>query len=192
MSDIKRINELIQDNVLVHPSRSPYQNGKSSIVLNEGSQYAVTIHHVPTDTIAFKADFFPDVRKFFKCSKKECKRADFVIITNYDNSMGYIIFIEMKGGKGSSDIQIQHQLRGAKCIVDYCRSLVNEFWNDSEFLDSDDYKQCFVSIKDVRVNKKPTRERSRHPNNSPIHMLKIFSPGKKPIYFNELIGKPRI
>ena len=159
MSDFDILRDLIHDAAL---AAVEYKYGKKIIVLEEpGNQqqsaYSLKLHNVPDDVIAFKVDAFPAPKKIFKNDKGECKRADFVVITNGDKA-NWIVHIEMKGGNTGSEKEIEQQLRGARCLVAYCRAIGREFWQEPNFLKEKNYQQRFVSVKNIWISKKPTRQ----------------------------------
>ncbi len=126
-----------------------------------------------------KRDAFSSPSTIFSNNRGECKRADFVIIANIQmkRTRNLIIFIEMKKGKGGSEQEIIQLLKGAWCVIDYCRSIGQKFWKQESFLNPNDYDYRFVSIRDIAINKKPTRSSSPDgSHNSPEQMLKINSP----------------
>ena len=52
------------------------------------------------------------------------------------------------------------------------------------------YQQLFVSVKEIGVNKQPTRRRNRPGlHDTPRSMLKIVAPGKSEVRFRRLIGR---
>ncbi len=123
--------------------------------------------------------------RFFNGSKGECKRADFIIITDSD-SKKIILCIEMKSGKGGAQEDVIRQLTGAQCFIAYCREIGKAFWNQKNFLTG--YVYRFVSIRDISISKKPTRlsHATGDTHDSPEKMLKIFSP--KYLQFKLLAG----
>ncbi len=167
---------------------------KKIIVLEEpGNQqqsaYSLKIRNVPDDIIAFKADAFPPPNNIFKNSKGECKRADYVVIAS-DDRANWIVHIEMKSGKGDSEKEVEQQLRGAQCLVAYCRAIGQEFWQEPAFLEKKNYQQRFVIVKNIRVAKRPTLiepKSGRH--DRPEHMLKINAPANSNLQFKRLVGK---
>ena len=190
MSHIDILKSLIHDKALVHP-RSDTHN-QYSIILSEGSKskpnnYSITLRDVPLNTIAFKADSFPVPQQFFKCTRGICKRADFVVIVD-DKNDKWIIYIEMKRSELLDLIEIEQQLRGAKCLVEYCRSIGQEFWSDKKFLDFS-YHQRFVCIQITSLNIRSSRA-MRGTNilyDTPEDMFKTpVSPGGS-VFFNQLI-----
>jgi hypothetical protein len=185
MSDISILKEMIKDTATV-PLKDD-QHGKKQVILEEPppADYSVTIYGMPDDdqTIIIKADAFPAPQDIFANSKSECKRADFVIISD-TGSKKVIVYIEMKAGKGHTEKEIIHQLNGAKCLIAYCREIGQSFWNHNNFLK--DYEYRFVSIRKISISKKPTRLPSRTiVHDRPDQMLKITSP--KGLQFNKII-----
>ena len=130
IADFKVLRDLIRDDALAS-IQYPYE--KKVVVLKEpGSQrqpeYSLKIRNVPDDIIAFRADAFPAPKSIFKNNKGECKRADFIIIAHnhkaiaHNHKANWIIYIEMKSGKAGSANEVIQQLRGAQCLVAYCRA----------------------------------------------------------------------
>ena len=141
---------------------------------------------MPDDTVAIKADAFPPPA--FKGSRGERKRADFVVFS-WTPGENWIIYVEMKGGKAGSEEDIVHQLMGAQCVVGYCRAVGRAFWERGpDFLAEHDYQQRFVSVKEIGVDKRPTRGSTRGArHDTPRNMRKIVAPGRGKIRFRKLI-----
>ena len=190
MFDFDILQDLIQDDALASVED---EYDKKIIVLEEpGNQqqpaYTLKIRNVPDDIIAFKADAFPPPKKIFKNSKGECKRADYVVIAS-DDRANWIVHIEMKSGKGDSEKEVEQQLRGAQCLVAYCRAIGQEFWQEPEFLEKKNYQQRFISIKNIKIAKRETRlgsESGQH--DIPERMLKISAPTNGTLEFRRLVG----
>ena len=192
MSDFDILRDLIRDEALASVED---EYGKEIIVLEEpGNQqqsaYSLKIRNVPDDFIAFKIDAFPAPKKIFKNDKGECKRADFVIIAS-DNKVNWIVHIEMKGGNTGSGKEIKQQLRGALCLVTYCRAIGQEFWQEPKFLEQKNYQQRFISVKNIGIQKKPIWIPPKSGwHDTPENMLKINAPTRGILQFNRLVGKP--
>ncbi len=94
MSDMEILSELILESALI-PHENEY--GKPVIKLQEaGAKGSVSfIRKIPLDAIVIKADEFPAPKKFFKGDKGECKRADFIIISEEKK---VILYVELKAG----------------------------------------------------------------------------------------------
>ncbi|CAB5506518.1 hypothetical protein BTHERMOSOX_803 [Bathymodiolus thermophilus thioautotrophic gill symbiont] len=163
MNDLSLLQELFGEK-LIKSEIGDY--GKSCIKLEEDkSEYSVTIQHTPEDIVAIKADSFPDLREFFNCSSHtgQCKRADFVIIANKK-----LIFIELSSSKKINKEVIQ-QLKGAQCVIEYCQSIGENFYDHSFFKD---YQSYFVSISHIGTHKRPSRS-AKINNDSLDRLLKI-------------------
>ena len=194
ISDLDILRRLIRAEILASVEDN---YGKQVLVLketrNQQTAYAVRVHNVPDDTIAFKADKFPAPEMVFKGDKGECKRADFIIITSTPKR-NWIVYIEIKRGQSASHEEVAQQLKGAKCLVSYCRAIGQAFWQAPDFLNEDNYQQRFVSVKNIdgkkiSVNKRPTRmSRESSLHDSPDKMLKINAPGNNRLQFHQLIG----
>lgn len=191
MSDFDILRDLIRDTALASVE---YEYRKKIIVLEEpGNQqqsaYSLQIHNVPDDVIAFKVDAFPAPKEIFKNDKGECKRADFVVIAS-GNKANWIVHIEMKGGNTGSGKEIEQQLRGARCLVAYCRAIGREFWQEPNFLEEKKYQQRFVSVKNIRISKRPIQiEPKSGLHDTPENMLKLNGAANGKLQFNELVGK---
>ena len=191
MYDFDILQDLIKTEAL---ASTEYEYNKKIIVLEEpGNQtqsaYSLKIRNVPDDIIAFKADAFPPPDKIFKSSKGECKRADYVVIAS-DDRANWIVHIEMKSGKGDPENEVAQQLRGAQCLVAYCRAIGQEFWQEPEFLEKKNYQQRFISIKNIGVAKRPTLiEPKFGQHDMPERMLKINAPANSNLQFKRLVGK---
>lgn len=171
MTDIDILYELIKDTARVSLED---HYGKKRVTLTEAQQThsSITIFNVPDDSIVIKADAFVEPKAVFKNSRGECKRADYVMITDTGEEK-FIVYIEMKSGKGDNP-QIIQQLKGAACFVAYCREIGLSFWNEREFLSG--YTSRYVSVVKTSINKRPTRETLRPGlHDSPENMLKIQS-----------------
>lgn len=192
MSDFDILRDLIRDAVLASVE---YEYKKKTIVLEEPgdqqqSAYSLKIRNVPDAFIAFKVDAFPAPKNIFKDDKGECKRADFVIIAS-DDKVNWIVHIEMKGGNTGLRKEIVQQLRGARCLVAYCRAIGREFWQEPNFLEEKNYHQRFVSVKNIWIPKRSTRlgpKSGQH--DTPEKMLKINGVANGRLQFNKLVGKP--
>lgn len=187
MSDIAILKEMIQETAKVPLMEDSY--GKKKVILREPDlpNCFVTIHGMPNDdqVIIIKADNFTSPESIFCGSKGECKRADFVIIADTGKKK-VILCIEMKAKATTSpEWKIIQQLKGTKCFVAYCQKIGKEFWSAKQFLDA--YVYRFVTIRNINIHKKPTREAINDEHDRPEKMLKISSPHH--IQFNFLIGK---
>ncbi|MDE2644246.1 MAG: hypothetical protein OXI05_00195, partial [Bacteroidota bacterium] len=163
--DLAVFQELIKGEALVTVEKDPYD--KNFLELNElgegGSPgYKIIIRDTPEDTIAIKSDMFPSPEMIFRGDRGECKRADFVIVAR-DGEKNWIIYIEMKKGQPRSVREVRQQLQGSKCFIDYCRAVGQVFWGERGFLK--DYQQRYVCVKNIGLDKRPTRE----PGNLPLH-----------------------
>ena len=185
MSDIAILKEMLKDSVTVTLERNPHNSVKKQVTLQE-SDYAVTIAGMPdeAEVIVIKTDAFISPNAVFQNSKHECKRADFVIIANTNNHK-VIICIELKArSTTSTETAVIQQLQGAKCFVTYCQEIGKVFWKDNSFLD--DYNYRYVSIRNIGISLKPSRNKKELIHDKPEKMLKISSPHH--LQFNYLTG----
>ncbi|MEH2319784.1 hypothetical protein [Nostoc sp.] len=184
LTDIAILKEIIKETATVLLEHDGY--GKNKVILREPppANYDVTIYGMPDDDeVIINADKFKSPDTVFKGNRGECKRADFVIVADTENKK-IILCIEMKGGKGGSETEIIQQLKGAQCFVAYGQKIGKEFWAQKNFLNT--YVYRFVTIRNINIHKKPTREKITDDHDSPERMLKISSPNY--LQFNRLIG----
>ena len=185
MSDIAILKEMIKETATV-PLEDHHNKKQVKLIEPDIPNCFVTIHGMPhhDEVIIIKADDFKSPDTVFTGSKGECKRADFVIVA--DTGKKKVIFcIEMKAKtRTSTEKKIIEQLKGAKCFVAYCQKIGKEFWGQPKFLDS--YVYRFVTIRNINLDKRSTREEITDTHVSPERMLKISSP--KGLQFNRLIG----
>ena len=134
MNDIEILQEMFSSR-----SRVQLQQGQGkppSVKLTDRqANTTVEIARLPQDSIVIRADLFEFRHPVFAGSKDERRRADFVIVSS-EGTRKWIIFIEIKEGEINEQRKnrVIAQLRGAQCIVDYCKSVGREFWAEKGFL----------------------------------------------------------
>jgi hypothetical protein len=127
MDDFELLQQLFGDK-LIQAEEGNY--GKPQLILQEKG-YSICIKNVPENVVAIKTDSFPDLRHFFHCSGDvgQCKRADFVVISNDKK----LIFIELSTTNKQTK-EVEQQLQGAQCVIEYCRSIGEKFYQCDSFL----------------------------------------------------------
>lgn len=181
MPHLELLKELIHPNAVVNLKHN--ENGKSSVDLEEPREYKIRINNLPSNSMVFKTDRFPSPDTIFNCSKGECKRADFVIVTDEGNQK-YIFFIELKSkSKTSTTKEVTQQFLGSQSVLKYTKEIGKLFWKETAFLEG--FECRFIVLVDLKIDKKRTRnkkENSRHNNANNFLQLS----GKHSIQFNEL------
>jgi len=76
-----------------------------------------------------------------------------VVIISNDAGKKWIIYIELKQGKNGARIQIIKQLEGAMCFIEYCQLIGQTFFGKFDFLNTKEYQQRYVSVKNIGMNK---------------------------------------
>ncbi|MBF0294012.1 MAG: hypothetical protein HQL96_02395 [Magnetococcales bacterium] len=142
----------------------------SKIKLKEENSYAVTIADLPSDAIIIKTDSFPAPLGCFQNTRGECKRADYILISE---TKKVILFIELKGNKEDGSTIIK-QLKGALCVAAYFREIGKQFWDKKDFLDG--YKNRFIGITEISISKRTSIVKQEKLHDSPQKFLKISSP----------------
>lgn len=184
MNDIEILKEMLNCNI-----RVPLQQQTGSLPSVELIDKCTTVEikGLPHDSIVIKAEDFKDPPTVFQGSKGEGRRADFVIVSN-DGIKKWIVCIEVKRGRRIRRNRVIAQLRGARCIMDYCKSIGREFWSAKGFLKGYEYR--FVGIARLNIQIQPTRSGAsggpsrRNLHNRPEAFLRIL--GRQSLYFNEL------
>ena len=151
MNDIEILQEM-----LIPQARIPLQQEQGRLFVeltDKQAKTTVVIKELPHDSIVIKTDVFELRRAFFAGSKDERRRADFVIVSN-DDTKKWIICIKTKKGRIEKS-EVIAQLRGARCVMDYCKSIGKEFWTAKGFLEGYEYR--FVGIAHINVPKQPTQ-----------------------------------
>ncbi len=180
MADMDILFQMIQKSALV---QSQEKYGKLCVTLSEpqAPDSSTIIRNLPDDAMVIKIDVFPSPDRIFKGKKGECKRADYVIISEEKKC---IVYIEMKRTKDGWR-QIVQQLLGAQCFIRYCQAIGNGFWNEKHFLYG--YKSRFISIGHTSIPKRKTRiTRNIKPHDTPGKAMKIDWPHH--LQFNQLAG----
>jgi hypothetical protein len=192
MSDFSILNKILNTKATISLEKGMY--GKLHAILHEPESidhkgYSVLINNIPENSIVINADQFPSPNAIFNSGEGICKRADFIIIScAYINkhNKNFIMFIEMKKGKGGSEGSIIKQLKGTQCLLSYCKEIGKLFFNKEDFLSAKKYEYRFISIRDIGINKKTTVTKfNNKQHNHPEDMLKISSPHN--LYFKQLI-----
>lgn len=179
MSAVYLLQEIISEDAVI-----PLNQDKKSVDLSE-NETTFTIGNLPADSIAIKADEFPAPESFFKGTKGENKRADFIIIS--ETSTGkWVVYIEMKEEAKHPNKKIIQQLKGAQCVIAYCRSVAEKFHGKTKFLDEKQYESRFISIKSASVPKKPSIHPRAKVHDAPERMLRLNY--QKRFQFNRLVG----
>ena len=189
MDDLNLLRELLKDEVLA-PTEDTQTNKKALVLPEPGSQsYELRIIGAPYDTIAFKADAFPPCY-VFRGNRGERKRADYVIVAN-DDDRYWIVYVEMKSGGDGLAADTIAQLRGAHCLVAYCRAIGREFWGENGFLEESKYHEHFVSVKNIGASKKPSWPPKKPKNDRPETMWRFRNPPGSALRFMELVEGKR-
>ena len=191
MSDQDLLRSLLKDDVLA--SVEDASKNKKNVILQEpdGSPYDLKIIAAPRATIAFKVDAFPAPCGFFRGTRKERKRADYVVIAE-DVNRSWIVYIEMKRGTDGSKRDIVAKLRGARCVVAYCRAIGRDFWQQRRFLDANSYEERFVSVRRIQTsNKEPSWPTTKPRNDRPETLWTFSRPPRGILRFKELIEGKR-
>src|SRR5690554_1043540 len=114
------LNQMIKKEALLELTKN-YEKFTAVLTEPKDKDSRVEIRGVPENTIVIKLDSFPDTRTLFNGSRGECKRADYIIISDY-NGKKRILFIEMKKTK-AQEKDLVKQLKGAACVISYCKEV---------------------------------------------------------------------
>lgn len=181
MSKLDIIRSLIKENATVDTIKE-YSYHKCILDESE-SDYFVEILNIPDNAIIIKSDAFVSPNTFFKGSKMECKRADYIIVV--DDPEPQILFIELKrSGKSATNQEIIAQLKGAYCLLKYCENIVSEFWKENDIFS--DFIMRYYVFYYRSINKKMAFEkRAGKDNLTPENARKI---SERKIQFRRLIS----
>ena len=178
MDAVKALNRLIHDG-----ARVLMEKEKNSFRLpEEESNYEFIVNNCPNDTMVIKCDDkFPQPGDLFKGEKGECKRADYIIISSEKK---VVIIMELKRSTKSTGTRdaIAAKMKGAKCIIDYCESIISSFWGDRDVFKG--YKKKYF-LCTLNTQKRPFNDGTIPiKNDSPDKFTKLSG---KTVLFNKLI-----
>lgn len=179
MDDGQILIEMLRKDALIEHCE---EYGRALVKLEEPGlpDSVAVVRNIPQDAIVIKTDLFPAPLQFFKGSKNENKRADFMIISP---SKKVVLYIELKAGKKEYSF-IEKQLKGAACVFAYCKETGQRFWDSDHFLEG--YKHRFIGIIKTSLNIRPSRGKKNEASvhNSPQNFLKETAPHN--LRFNKL------
>lgn len=129
------------------------KGGSKSVVLKEpqNPRTKVEILGMPPDSVVIKTDMFGSPDSLLNDKMGIRKRADYAIISAKRKC---ILYVEMKKSNKKRK-HIVSQLRGAKCVVAYCREVGRIFWNEESFLLG--YQDRYISVGHTSTQYKKTR-----------------------------------
>ena len=159
MSDMDILNEMFQPEVRVQKEQDAHSK-KWNVILREPNMQdsKMTVNNIPSDAVIVKAESFFAVivennsltkRPFFVGDRGECKRADFIMISEKEK---VAIFIEMKRDKAGG-VGVIKQLAGAACLFAYCQKIGELFWEKQDFLKG--YTHLYIGVGHTSISKKP-------------------------------------
>jgi hypothetical protein len=182
MTDTEILYQLFKPSVRL--STSINGRGHNEVILVEPSQESsdIKICRLPHDAIVVNVDKFEGPNHVFNCNTGVCKRADYAIISESYRS---ILYIELKSGS-CLHADVVNQLTGAKCFIRYCREIVHQYWNNTNFMDG--YSERFVSFVNISAAQRPICKSSTPIHDSPSKYMKIKSPDRGFQHFNKLVG----
>ena len=156
--DHKILSELISNNVEIPLISLPNSSNEVTLTENiDNTSYCIKIKGLPKETFILKADEFPALLNFFKGLQGECKRADYIILTNIKNKK-IVILLELKSGNPDNK-DIITQLKGAFCLYKYLQKIGQVFWGYTNFLI--DYEIKFAVIKEIPQKIKLKKQSSK-------------------------------
>jgi len=160
MDRLKILKELIADESTVELVED---YSKYKCVLNESaSDYCVEICNIPMNAIVIKVDNFNSPNGFFRNSKMECKRADFIIVVEEPEPQ--VLFIELKrSGRSSTSKEIIAQLKGAYCAFSYCEKIISEFWSSENIFEG--FEKRYYVFYSIPITKSMTYEKPKGKDN---------------------------
>ena len=185
MNDIQILQEMLSPDAQVLLQQG---QGRPSVELTDPkSKSTVKIKGVPPESIVIRSEIFEEPLTIFNGTKGERKRADFVIVSNDENSKKWIVCIETQESNSKKALKIAQQLKGACCFIRYCKSIGKSFWNSEKFLDGYEYR--FVSIVEINPNRSKRRMQPFYSktelHNRPEDFKKISQ--RNEIHFGKLI-----
>ncbi|WP_237222696.1 hypothetical protein [Rothia nasimurium] len=177
------IYQLMGEDALVKIKIDDYEKTEVELLEPQDADSRIKIRNLPQDAIVINADMFPSPKGFFRNTRSECKRADFIII--YPTKK-LVIFIELKKGKKEKEF-LTNQLKGAESVADYICSILENFWGKQ--FSFKDFDKLFYAFIDVNVKKTQTRYKGRDSrksqNTTADNFEKLY--GCRTIQFDRLV-----
>ncbi|MCL1791775.1 MAG: hypothetical protein FWG40_10615 [Peptococcaceae bacterium] len=169
MEAIEAMKKLVKESATVATEAYSYGDDRCCCVLvEEGSDYKVTVNNIPGGILVLKCDKFPNTKNFFRGARNECKLADYVILSGADQ---VILIIELKRSNNSSNKHdIVAQLKGAKCLLDYCASLIDAYLSEKDIFR--DYQFRYYKWT-AQPRKRAFREKEKGKNDRPEQFRKV-------------------
>lgn len=186
MSDTNILRRMLHKSAVIALENSHQNKKKVRLVESSCPTSFVVIENIPYDTIIINLDDSFKNSDLFASSQGECKRADYILISE---SVKKVLFIEMKNTKIKDGWGgITKQLKGSKCVFEYLQVIAREFFEQQNFLSQ--YQSHFVGMRHTSIPKRRTKQ-SRGSNKetrgkTPENFLMIS--GSKTIQFNMLFG----
>ncbi|MCL1875103.1 MAG: hypothetical protein FWF87_02440 [Synergistaceae bacterium] len=147
----------------------------------------IEVRGVPENSILLKMNCYKEPIATFKSTKGECKRCDYVILTQYENTM-HVIYIEMKSWELKKP-DIICQFKGAFCFMSYSNVIAEKFHNARI---SSAPQERYVVLYANRNNKtslfpKPVQNNHSFPENAMYFPVGSKKTKKGFVYLRELI-----
>lgn len=179
MHSIELVKQLLKDDVIIQPTPTKSNQNYTYKLSEPDSDYTLEIKGVPLNSVIIKCDKFPSTSNFFDSKNNECKRSDYVIISQEDK---LIIIIELKRSKNSSSYQdVIAQLKGATCIVKYCELLIEEFLKRKKIFSQ--YKYRYIKFQ-AKIQKRSFNNKNNPLNDTPEKMKTLYDSST---YYKKLI-----
>lgn len=161
---------------------------KNKVILKEtnGVTYYIELKQIPTKFILIKPENLDFLSKNITGSNGEKQISDYILISESAEGK-WIVYIEMK--RGNAEVKkIRNQLIGSKCFIDYCKSLVNFFYEgEQHFKDFEErYVYLNTKIEEQSIQKTTTVPPNHRLNDNPSDFLPIE--GGNGVYFRKLLG----
>ncbi len=157
-------------------------SGQGVAILKENdpsNPYEIELKGLPADSLLVKIDRFKEKTHFLNGRNGIARRADFAIVND-----DAIVFIELKSGKIQRTV-VERQLHGAQCVMDYCASIGNRFFNDPNFLNPAINNQHLVLL---HIGRSINKRRSITVNNQRSnHLFKMIKCGSS-VQYRELVN----
>jgi len=193
-SDIDIVSKLFRKAIVIGSKKSKLSGftPPNYVKLIDNLGLEVQIDYVPKKAIIIDLDkiiLFKYLPEIFNCKAKigNCKYADYIIFCEMEKD-NFILYLEIKHRKIDQEsfelVDIEKQLRGAKCFVRYCQELGKQFYEKKFFLEN--YKEQFIVISDINEKQSTYYEKpkKRKVSNDPRRPKIIYGPK---INFNQLI-----
>lgn len=133
----------------------------------------VIISGIPQDSIMIRGDVWPSPDRVFTSEKGARRLADFILVSAQDNTVT-AVYIEMKARKELEKNNIIQQLKGVRCLMDYCQSIAKHFFG-KEMLNEAHHRYIVINSTNEKRTKRTTKTSTKQESSDLVEKTTLKS-----------------